>query len=220
MSISQESSQGLDIWAPRRQLSLARARKRSHAVRWMRRLFVIGSAVCIGIFAGFLAANAIVSDNNALEVEAEELVMLNPRFTGRDDMGEPYVITADSAARHSRTEDSIMLYNPRIADQFGGLISAPNGLYDQKAQTLDLWGNVVAADPSGYVFSSSRARMYVQEGRIEGLNPLNGNGPIGDFTSKRYEILDDGSRLVMTGDVNITLYPTDKDRELAKNAPQ
>ena len=180
----------------------------------------MASAICIGIFAGFLAANAIASGSDTLQVEAEELVMLNPRFTGRDDMGEPYVITADSAARHSRTENSVMLYNPRLADQFGGLISAPNGLYDQQAQTLELWGNVVAADPSGYIFSSSRALIYVKEGRIEGLNPLRGNGPIGEFTSKQYEILEEGSRLVMTGDVNITLYPTEEDKELANNAPQ
>ena len=220
MSVSDPSPHSRELWAPRRQLSLAKARKRSEAVHWMRRMFVITAAICIGIFVGFLAANAIISNNDTLSIEAEELVMLNPRFTGRDDMGEPYVITADSAARPTRTGNTVMLYNPRIADQFGGLISAPEGLYDQDAQTLELWGNVVAADPSGYVFSSSRARIYVQEGRIEGLNPLKGNGPIGEFSSKGYEILDEGSRLVMTGDVEITLYPTESDRELADNAAE
>lgn len=220
MSISENVPHARELWAPRRQLSLAKARKRSHVVRWMRRIFVISSAICVGIFVGFLAANAILSNNSALEVEAEDLVMLNPRFTGRDEQGEPYVITAESAARPTRTGNSVMLFNPRIADQFGGLISAPEGLYDQEAGTLELWGNVVAADPGGYVFSSSRARIYVNEGRIQGLNPLRGNGPIGEFSSREYEILDDGSRLVMTGDVNITLYPKEGDRELAENAPE
>lgn len=183
-------------------------------------MFVVSAAICIGVFIGFLMANAIMSSSDMLEVEAEELVMLNPRFSGRDDQGEPYVITADSAARPKRSGNSVMLYNPRIADKLGGLISAPEGLYDQEAGTLELWGNVVAADPGGYVFSSSRARIYVKEGRIEGLNPLKGNGPIGEFSSKEYEILDDGSRLVMTGDVNITLYPEEGDRELAENAAE
>lgn len=220
MSIADKHPNAPEVWAPRRQLSLAKARRRSAVVGWLRRFFVIGSAICVGIFVGFLAANAIMTNNDTIEVNAEELVMLNPRFTGRDEMGEPYVITADSAERHSRTDDSILLHSPRIADQFGGLISAPKGVFDQDAQTLELVGNVVAADPSGYVFSSSRARIYLKEGRIEGLNPLKGNGPIGDFASKRYEILEDGSRLVMTGDVEITLYPTESDRETAQNAPQ
>lgn len=220
MSLTDHTSANRQLWAPRRQLSLENARKRSGAVQWMRRMFVVSAAVCIGVFIGFLTANAIVSSNDTLEVEAEELVMLNPRFSGRDDTGEPYVITADSAARPKRSGNSVMLYNPRIADQFGGLISAPEGLYDQEAGTLELWGNVVAADPGGYVFSSSRARIYVNEGRIEGLNPLKGNGPIGEFSSKEYEILDDGSRLVMTGDVNITLYPKEGDRELAEDAAE
>jgi len=220
MSISNPSPHARDLWAPRRQLSLANARKRSEAVKWMRRIFVIVSAICVGVFVGFLTANAIASGSDTLSVEAEELVMLNPRFTGRDDTGDPYVITADSAARPKRTGNSVTLYNPRIADQYGGLISAPEGLFDQDSQTLELWGNVVAADPGGYVFSSSRARIYVKEGRIEGLNPLKGNGPIGEFSSKEYEIFEEGSRLVMTGDVEITLYPTESDRELARNAPK
>ena len=217
MSIT-ESSHTSEIWAPRRRLSLAKARRRSAIVSWLRRGFVTSAAVCVGVFAGLLAANAIMKGSDTITVEADELVMLNPRFAGLDSSGEPYEITADSAAGHSENEDSVMLYNPRIEDAFGGLVSAPNGLFDEEAQTLELWGNVVAADPGGYVFSSSRAMVYVNEGRIEGLNPLRGSGPIGDFASKEYEILEDGTHLVMTGNVEITLYPTESDREMARNA--
>lgn len=218
MSIT-ESSHAAEVWAPRRRLSLARARRRSAMVLWMRRGFVTSAAICVGVFAGLLAANAIMKNSDAIAVEANELVMLNPRFAGLDSSGEPYEITADSAAGHSENKDSVMLYNPRIEDSFGGLVSAPNGLFDEDAQTLELWGNVVAADPGGYVFSSSRAVVHVDEGRIVGLNPLRGSGPIGEFASREYEILDDGAHLVMTGNVEITLYPTESDREMARNAP-
>ena len=217
MSLS-ESHLASEVWAPRRRMSLQKARRRSKKVAWMRRLFVTSAAICIGIFSGLLAANAIMKGNETISVKADELVMLNPRFAGLDNAGSPYEITADSAAAHTENDDSVMLYNPRIEDNFGGLITAPNGLYDEEAETLELWGNVVAADPGGYVFSSSRAMVHVNEGRIVGLNPLRGNGPIGEFASKEYEILDDGSHLVMTGDVEITLYPKESDREIARNA--
>lgn len=213
-----ESPEATEVWAPRRRMSLEKARRRSAKVTWMRRLFVTSAAICVGVFSGLLAANAIMRGSDTITVEADELVMLNPRFAGLDDSGSPYEITADSAAPHKEDSNSVMLYNPRIEDNFGGLVSAPNGLYDEEAKTLELWGNVVAADPGGYVFSSSRAMVYVNEGRIEGLNPLRGNGPIGEFASKEYEILEDGSHLVMTGDVEITLYPTESDREMARNA--
>lgn len=216
-----ESPHAPEVWAPRRRLSLEKARKRSALVVWLRRIFMISAAVCIGVFAGILAANAIIKSNaGVIDLTEERIAMLNPRFNGRDEQGEPYVITAEMAERFRTNDDRIMLHNPRIEDRFGGLISAPQGVFDQEAQTLDLQGNVVAADPSGYVFSSSRARIYLQEGRIEGLNPLKGNGPIGEFASKEYEILEDGSRLVMTGDVEITLYPKESDREMADNEIQ
>lgn len=220
MSVS-ETPHARELWAPRRQLSLEKARRRTTIVVWMRRFFVTAAAVSIGVFAGLLAASAIVkASSGTLDVSEQGLAMLNPRFSGRDDQGEPYEITADMAERFRTNDDRIMLHSPRIVDHFGGMISAPKGLFDQEAQTLELQGNVVAADPSGYVFSSSKARIYLKEGRIEGLNPLKGNGPIGEFASKEYEILEDGSRLVMTGDVNITLYPKESDREMAQNAPK
>lgn len=216
-----ETPHAPDIWAPRRQMSLAKARRRSILVRWLRRLFLIGAAVCGGIFLGHIVASSITAaTSGTIDLAEERIAMINPSFSGRDDSGEPYKITADIAERFRTGDDRVLLTSPRISDSFGGLVSAPKGIYDQEAQTLELTGNVVAADPGGYVFSSSRARIYLNEGRIVGLNPLRGNGPIGEFASNEYEILDDGSRLVMSGSVEITLYPKESDREVNQNAPR
>jgi len=212
-------ARGQALWAPRRQLSLEKARERSRLVVWLRRIFVAGAAISIGIFLGHLAANAIqASGSNIKELTGNEVVtMINPRFTGRDDMGEPFVIMATSAQRQRGNDDVVLLYEPTLSDELGGEISAPQGLYNQRDQTLELFGKVVAADPGGYVFNSNRARIYVREGRIEGLEPLKGAGPIGEVESTSYEILEEGDRIVLSGNVKMTLYPKKSSEETGEN---
>jgi len=209
MDVLAETSRSEALWAPRRQLSLEKARERSRLVVWLRRIFIAGAAISIGVLMGHLAANAIQnSGRNIQKLSGNEVVtMINPRFSGRDDMGEPYVIMAKEAKRQTGNDDVVWLSEPTISDENGGLISAPQGLYNQKEQTLELFGRVVAADPGGYVFNSNRALIHVAEGRIEGLEPLKGSGPIGEVESTSYEILDEGDRIVLSGNVKMTLYP-------------
>lgn len=210
MDVLAETTRAEALWAPRRQLSLEKARQRSRLVVWLRRIFVAGAAISMGILAGHLAANAIQNSGRNIEkLSSNEIVtMINPRFTGRDDMGEPFMITATSAQRQRGNDDMVLLYEPTLTDEHGGEISAPQGRYNQREQTLELWGRVVAADPGGYVFNSNRARIHVTEGRIEGLEPLKGAGPIGEVESTSYEILDEGDRIVLSGNVKMTLYPS------------
>ena len=86
------------LWAPRRQLTLAQARKRSERVRMLRMLFVACAAVSIGFFAGHVIKSALTSDSRPVSVTKDASVtMLNPRFTGRDSTGQSFQITADAA---------------------------------------------------------------------------------------------------------------------------
>ena len=40
-----------------------------------------------------------------------------------------------------------------------------------------------------------------------GLEPLSGNGPLGDVRADSYEIEDEGDRVIFRGNVNLTIYP-------------
>ena len=42
---------------------------------------------------------------------------------------------------------------------------------------------------------------------MQGLEPLNGNGPLGDVRADSYEIEDEGDRVIFRGNVDLTLYP-------------
>ena len=198
----------VSLWAPRRQLTLAQARRRSERVRLLRMAFVACAAVSIGFFAGHVIKSAISSEARPVEVSEDETVtMLNPRFTGRDGSGQSFQITADAARRRRVEDQAVDLVGPVLTDQMGSEVRAPSGMYDRDAGILELYDDVRITDASGYTFTSSGARVYVGQGRVEGLSPLEGKGPLGDIRCDTYEVLEDGNRIVCTGNVRTVIYP-------------
>ena len=200
------------LWAPRRQMTLAQARHRSARVRVLRMVFVACAAISIGFFAGHVIKSAMTRDARPVSVSQDESVtMLNPRFTGRDAVGQSFQITADAARRRRGTERAVDLVSPVMTDEEGGEVRAPSGMYDSDAGILELYDKVQITDASGYTFTTSGARVYVGEGRVEGLSPLQGKGPLGDIRCDSYEVLEDGDRFVCKGNVRTVIYPATND---------
>ncbi|MEE9381723.1 MAG: LPS export ABC transporter periplasmic protein LptC [Hyphomonadaceae bacterium] len=207
MDVTSETPHARDLWAPRRQLTLEQARGRSDLVKLLRMLFVAGAAISLGVLLGHLAANTM-ERSGTIEIPTEEAItMLSPRFTGRDLEGQPFVITADSVQRQAGSQDRVFLSMPTLSDELGGLVTAPEGIYDQAAQTLELNKNVVLANENGYVFQTSQAIVHMSDSRVVGLEPLKGSGPTGEIEADSYEVTDNGARIVLRGHVKMTLYP-------------
>lgn len=196
------------LWAPRRQLTLAQARQRSQRVRIMRMAFSICAAISIGLFLGHIIRSAITKDAIPVEVTEDETVtMLNPRFSGRDSLGQSFQITADAARRRRSLDTLVDLVNPVLRDEIGSVIRAPSGMYDRNAGILELYEDVRISDANGYTFMTTGARVFVNEGRVEGLSPLQGRGPLGDISCDSYEVIEDGNRVICRGNVKTVLYP-------------
>lgn len=176
-------------------------------------LFVAGAAISAGIFVGPVLASAFNATSTEIEqLESEQVVtMVNARFTGRNVAGEAFEITADTARRRRSDPNIIDLENPRLVDQKGTIVTAPTGTYHQNDEYLDLFENVRVVDEEGYEFRTTAARAFVQDGRVEGLEPLQGSGPLGDVRADTYEILDEGDRVVLRGNVDMTIYPGGRD---------
>ena len=206
------SPTSLSGWAPQRQMTLDQAQRRSRFVGFMRMLFVAGAAISAGIMVGPIIANTFDGVSTQIEnLEGDQVVtMVNPRFTGRNVAGDAFVITADTARRRLTDSSIIDLTNPRLMDDKGTIVTAPLGTYHQNDEFLDLFENVRLVDEEGYVFTTTEARAFVQDGRVEGLQPLDGSGPLGDVRADTYEILDEGNRVVLRGNVDMTIFPGER----------
>lgn len=202
-----------EFWAPKRQLTLGQARRRSDLVRFLRMLFTSGAAISAGILIGSLAYSVIQHGNHEpFDRKANIVTMLNPRFTGRDAAGIPYVITADSAKRNESNAQLVELVNPMLDNGTTGTVRAPRGVFDQQSQQLELFEEVILTDSGGNRFETTHARLFVQENRVEGLEPLVGAGPIGRIKADTYEITEGGARIVFKGNVWTELQPAGGDK--------
>jgi lipopolysaccharide export system protein LptC len=196
------------LWAPRRQLTLEQARRRSERVRHLRNGLVGAAAVSIGLFLGFIIRSAVSQDTQPEEIrEGDAVTMINPRFTGRDSNGQVFTITADAAQRRRTEGAAVDLVNPVMRDGLGSELKAPTGYYNRDTGILELYEAVNISDSAGYAFQSEGARLILGEKRVEGLSPLSGKGPLGDIRSDSYEILDGGNRVVFEGNVRTVIYP-------------
>ena len=206
-----ETSRAMDDWAPHRQLSLAQARARTEMIRYLRFGLVAAAVVTLSIFLAYIARNAYDRARGASDAlnSNEIVVMLNPRFTGRDGNGDLYVITADTAERRRSDADLIDLMNPRLVDAFNSEIMAPVGLFDRTNETLDLYEDVLLIDPKGYIFNSTHAQVLTRTGRVIGLEPLDGTGPLGDIQADSYQLDNDSGIVSFKGRVQHTILDQD-----------
>ncbi|MEP1143313.1 MAG: LPS export ABC transporter periplasmic protein LptC [Henriciella sp.] len=200
-------------WAPQRQMTLAQARRRSSFVSILRVIFVAGAAISAGVIIGPIVATTLSGAGQQIDKFAsdEVVTMVNARFTGRNISGEAYVITAEEARRRRADPSVINLTNPRLVDDKGTQVSAPVGVFYQNEEYLDLFQDVKVRDAEGYEFTTTAARAFVQSGHIQGLEPLNGIGPLGDVRADSYEIEDEGDRIIFRGNVDMTIYPDGKE---------
>ena len=206
--MSTETIRAMEEWTPHRQLSLAQARQRTQTVRYMRFALVAAAIITLGIFLGFMARNAYDRAlGNSVAITGDQTVaMVNPRFTGRDGSGQLYIITAETAQQRRENEQLIDLVNPKLVDSFGGEVTAPRGLYDRANETLDLYEDVLLVDAEGYVFNSIHAQVFPQTGRVIGVEPLDGTGPLGDIRSDSYELDRDSGIVTFVGRVKTVIF--------------
>ncbi|MEN0653044.1 MULTISPECIES: LPS export ABC transporter periplasmic protein LptC [Hyphobacterium] len=196
-------------WEPMRATTLEDARRRTDFVR-MLRFALIGLAAALGLIVVIqLLLNNSNAEPEAVETVGENARMINPRFTGRDEGGAPFTVTADTAIRRRGEALNLTeLENPRIdfemleaIDQSADGVLAETGIYDSEARTLDLDADVRFRTRSGYLFRSEDARIYLGEDRVVGDSAVEGIGPMGRIRADRYEVLDGGDHVVFTGNV-------------------
>lgn len=200
----------LALWEPCRTLTLAAARRHTRFVKLSRLVTMLAALALLGALTFFIfdgpAREPIVTNE-------EELVrMTNPRYTGTDGEGEPYSLTADYAVRSRTAVDAVKLVNPvlnflRLEGAEDSKIVAKEGLYDSKAQTMELRKDVTVSTDDGYVCETTHARVRAADRTVEGDEPIFCTGEFGQVRGDRYQILDSYSRFVFTGNVKGKIVP-------------
>lgn len=145
---------------------------------------------------------------------AQDLSMVDARYTGVDRQQRPFVITADVARQNPGANDIVALDKPRgdMTTATGGWfrLIGQTGLYQPQTQLLDLFGDVRLFQDKGNEFRSDSAHIDMANGTAEGHQPIEGEGPFGHATGQGFRVLDRGDTIIFTGRSHLELVPHDK----------
>ncbi len=151
----------------------------------------------------------------SLENVDGSLTMLNPRYTGTDDAGRPFVITAASAQQDELDQQRVTMHTLQadvtMTDGMWLSLSAESGLYDRTHQTLRLDGPIDIFSDRGYEFHGTGANVDLAAGIAVTDQPVQGHGPFGELRADRMTVKQRGQYLLFEGDVRTKLLPR-KDR--------
>ncbi len=142
-------------------------------------------------FAGF----------NAKAIDTQSMV--NPRYYGTDNKNQPFVVTAEIATQIDQQIQAVQLEHP-IADlirqEGGGMVgNSELGIFQQRDNTLELYGHVDLYQDKGYEVHSNSAHIDVQPGNAHGDEASHGKGPSGTVEGEGFRLWDRGDRVMFTG---------------------
>ena len=177
-----------------RQAALGRYSRR---VRWMKIALPLGALVLV--VAIFLAGRSSAPPSGLLTPEeiatlSAGLRLDNPRFAGRMESGEPFILRAVSAQPESAMPDVIRLAAPdgELTLEDGRLLTAraDSGVMHRSAERLRLDGGVLIRSSDGYRFESERLVVHLGTRGAESPVPVRGTGPSGSIEAGRMRVVD------------------------------
>jgi lipopolysaccharide export system protein LptC len=150
-----------------------------------------------------LSADIVVTPGEA----GDSLSLVNARYFGTDDSGQPFSVTAQSV-REGET-DRITLDGPQadisLNDGTWLMVGADNGLYHRETQVLDLEGAVNLFQDQGYELHTDAATVLLKQGQARSSTPVRSQGPFGRMESQGFELEDKGKTLHFTGPAKLVL---------------
>src|SRR4051812_47028683 len=141
--------------------------------------------------------------------DAQELRMVNPRYSGIDREGRPFVVVAASARQIPGRQDLVSLQAPvaELTLRSGAHIHATSitAVYQSQAGVIDMFGDVTVTHDDGTRFVTQTARVNTTQNAAEGNDPVAGHGPAGDVKAQGFRILDKGDTIIFTGRADMLL---------------
>jgi len=146
--------------------------------------------------------------------EAQDVRMVEARYSGIDRQQRPFVITANVARQNPSANDIVALEQPKgdITTASGNAIqiTARTGIYQPQTQLLDLFGDVRLLQDKGNEFRTGSAHINMADGTADGHEPIEGEGPFGHASGQGFRMLDRGDVIIFTGQSHIELVPHEK----------
>jgi lipopolysaccharide export system protein LptC len=190
------------------------AQRHSRRVRWLKFLVPAAATVMAASFIGYSVMSTpapATPGSQASAVADGRLVMANPKLEGVTKGGRPYLMTADRAIQSFDNESIIDLEGidakmPVEGDNWARIV-AKTGVYDRKANTLQLQTDVNITTTDGMVGKLDSVFVDIGTGAMKSADPVDIEQRGSRITADSMQILDDGKRLVFEKRVRMNIVP-------------
>jgi lipopolysaccharide export system protein LptC len=144
-------------------------------------------------------------------LSGSKINMEKPTLGGFTRDGRPYELTASAAAQDITNPTVLELKDVRakltMQDKSTVVLTAANGMYDTKGDTMVLRSDVVVTSSAGYSVRLNEAKVDVKTNRIISDQPVEVTLSNGTVKANRLEVSDNGDVMLFEGDVDVTLVP-------------
>ncbi len=182
-------------------------------VRTMRLLLPagVGAVMAWLLLAPFARGSSEIGfllDKNRVEVAPQRLRVEAARYTGTDDDGRRFTLTAADAVQKSAADPVVRLTDMTAAmtlDDGPATLSAPDAAFDPGAETVRVNGPLRALAPDGYRLETRGVSVDLNARRIVGSGGVSGSLPVGVFSANRIEADLDTRVVRLTGNARLRI---------------
>ena len=185
----------------------------------------MAGVVAISIFNPFRALmKQLPIDMDNLVVSGSKITMESPHMSGFTPDQRPYEVWAKTATQDLTDPDRVELKTLRAKvlqeDRSTVTLEARTGLFDTKAQLLDLRKDIFLQSSTGYEARLSQALLDIGKGNVTSEEPVDVKLLNGTLTADRLRITEKGALVRFEGHVVMNLVMDSPDPAPASVEPE
>ena len=202
-------------WSARQRMSAVEALRYSHFVTFMKGILPIAAVV---LLASVIAYSVIPRHSDKFSVTMKstgnvknDLTMTKASFTGTDEKGNHFTVTAAEAVQDPRNRHRAELKQVQADMEFDNAnwlsATAGRGFIDADAGMLKLTDSLSVFTDTGYELHTPGADVYIRKNIFEGAQKVIGHGPLGQLSADSFHF-DRLKKIVkLNGHVKMRMYP-------------
>lgn len=146
----------------------------------------------------------------SVDVTAEGGQLTEAHYQGVDAAGRPYTVTARKVLQvgPERTNLEAPKADMQLPSGEWMMVQAKRGVFEQKANRLDLSGDVTLYRDDGTVLTTEAASLDLRANAAAGNEMVHAEGPFGVLDAQGFTVLDRGAVIQFTGPARIVLNGT------------
>jgi len=185
----------------------------------------MAGVIAISIFNPFRALmKQLPLDIDNLVVSGSTITLESPHLSGFSPDQRPYELWAKTATQDLTDPDHVELKTLRAKilqeDRSTVTMEARTGLFDTKAQLLDLRKDIFLQSSTGYEARMSQALLDIGKGTVTSDEPVDVKLLNGTLTADRLRIFDKGELVRFEGNVKMNLIMDSPEPAAAEPEPE